>query len=238
MKATEQSVWWKKNVRITPDRVSVKLRNQDGSLMQSILLPTLLYPVPGLPEVFTSENTVPITDQGVLNVFDSVRYHIGACYSNTKTLVDALRLEGYPAVPYVGWLFVNGWGFPIHHCWAVLGNAVLDLADDFCVMLSGHNGDAFQNAESMEKVRELIVSFAKAAAKEKNSIRCSPVGRPASFLFYVGAPYQPENGARDFRRLMRQFPNHEAYLNKDSSWLSPVQRMMRDAGLMDWTKDL
>lgn len=227
--------WWEEKTRIKPDRVAVKLYNEDGSFRESIISPTLRYPLTGTPRVFHCKNTKQVSDPKILDIFDRVEYKHGACYSNTENLVAALRKEGYDAKSYVGWLFTGIDQHPIHHCWAVLDNSVLDLSDDFSVMLSGENGKHFLAAQNDPKLtRELIASFAVAATKSKNSIRCSTVGTPTPFLFYVGTPCEPERGKNIYYSLVRKFPDHECQLNIRPHGLNQTQQLMYKAGLMKW----
>jgi len=183
-------------------------------------------------EIFTYENTEQVLDKNVLAVYDKVKYNIGSCYSNTNALASALRMRGIEVKTYVGWIFTNNYQFPVHHCWAVVnGNSVLDLSDDFTVMLSGANGEHFEG-KSITETRELIADFQLAASRLPNSVRCNPVGTPTPFLLYVGCECEPEQGKVIYRDLIRRFPNHECQRNCDSSGLNATQRVMRKYGLI------
>lgn len=229
----EIKFWFEESARISDTKVVVKLKNQDMSFRKSVIIPTVYYPLNGEVCTFSAQNTKQVEDKAVLDIFDSVPYKIGFCYQNTQKLVQKLRAAGYNAVPYVGWLFTAVTDFPVHHCWCVLnGESVLDLSDDFTVMLSGTNGEHFIN-KSKDEIQEAIVSFATEARKRKNSMRCAVVGTPTPFLLYVGSPCEPEEGRLIYQRLIAANPNHECERNCDSSGYNATQRKMKDAGLMD-----
>lgn len=228
----EIKIWFEDSARISENKVVVKIRNSDMSFRKSVIIPTISYPLNGKVCTFSSKNTKRVEDKAVLDIFDSVRYKIGFCYQNTQKLVSKLQAAGYDAVSYVGWLFTSVTDFPVHHCWCVLnGESVLDLADDYTVMLSGTNGDNFKD-KSIDEVREAFVSFAKEAKKHKNSERCAIVGTPTPFLLYVGSPCDPEEGRRIYQKLIAAMPDHECQRNCDSSGYNATQRRMKEAGLM------
>lgn len=230
------SVWHERNVRYKEDKVVVKLRDEQGAFLKSIHVPTNYYPLNGKYEVFHYRNTAQVTDKNVLAAFDEVVYKIGHCYSNTKELLLHLKRKGYMAVPYVGWLFTSSYDIPIHHCWAVVigpeGKSILDLGDDYCVMLSEDNQKNFDTAQNIEEMRLMIASFQEWAGKHPNSMRCAPVGIPAPFLLYVGCPCDPDEGRMIYQRLMRQYPDHECESNCDKDGMNAQQRIFKERGLM------
>lgn len=224
--------WFEERVRFKEDKAVIKLANVDGSFKKSVILPTDYYPLNGKYEVFTCGNTKQTMDEGVLEIFDKVKYRIGHCYSNTSNLISRLKKHGYDVKSYVGWLFTSEQEFPVHHCWAVLdGNILLDLGDDFTMMLTGANGENFKDDLSKEEVRELMVSFQLAASRVPNSVRCYPVGRVTPFLLYVGCECSPEEGSVIYNNLIFKFPDHECQRNCDASGLNALQRAMREAGM-------
>lgn len=225
--------WHESRVNYREDRVAVKLANADGSFKKSIVMPTMMYPLNGKYEVFSYANTEVATDEEVLRIFDSMKYHIGHCYQNTDNLVTALREAGYDAKSYVGWLFVQATDYPVHHCWCVLnGNIILDLADDYSLMLGGENGELFQKAKNIEEYRELMVSFAAWAKGLRNRDRCTPVGTPTPFLLYVGCECSPQEGRRIYNKLIADYPDHESQRNCNEDGWNATQKKMQEAGLM------
>lgn len=193
-----------------------------------------MYPLNGKPKVFTFKNTKVCEDTAVLEIFDSIKYRIGRCYQNSKRLRDALVAGGYDAKTYVGWLFTSASDTPIHHCWVVLdGDVVLDLSDDFTVMLGGENKKNFKPNASRGEAIEAIASFHQSAQKQKNSIRCFPVGLPTPFLLYIGSECEAERGVRIYNELVSSFPRHECQRNFDQNGLNATQRVMMEKGLME-----
>lgn len=226
--------WYDEHIRLKEDKAVVKLFNEDGSFKKSIIIPTDYYPLNGRYETFTAENTVQCRDEAVLDIFDSVTYRIGRCYTNTKELVEKLRAAGYDAKSYAGWLFTEARSFPIHHCWAVVnGNMVLDLCDDYTVMLSGQNGKNFEAVlGNVEAIRLLIASFQKAGREWPNRARCCPVGKPTDFFLYIGCECEPDDARRIYQKLIARYPGHECERNCNAEGLNATQRVMREAGLM------
>lgn len=233
----EMDFWHESCVRLKDDRAVVKLYHEDGTFKTSIVVPTEYYPLSSgnVPyEVFHYKNTEPVTDEAVLNIFDDCTYKIGFCYTNTQGLVAKLKAAGYDAKAYCGWLFTSKGEIPVHHCWCVLdGKHVLDLADDYTVMLTGENGERFKKVSSIEEKRELIASFALAARKTKNRVRCQIVGVPTPFLYYVGTECDPEKGRECYNALIRKYPDHECQRNCDQTGLNATQKVMKQHGLMD-----
>ena len=230
----EPPVWWKGVLKEKTDAFVVKIKDVRGKLMQSISIPTVYYPLSGRAELFSFENTRKVTDPKVLRAFDSVAYRHGHCYANTEVLLRALAAAGIKdAVPYAGWLFTASDEFPIHHSWVVFeGASVLDLSDDYSVMLSGSNGENFTSVHGdPAATREMIVSFAKAASKVPNSVRCMPVGVPFRGFLYIGSPCDPERARRIYNDLLRSYPDHPCKENTDSLGYTKTLRLLEREGL-------
>lgn len=226
-------MWHEECVILKDDRVIVKLKNYDGGFKGSVIVPTSYYPLNDKYRIFTYKNTEQLTDENVLKIFDNVKYHIGRCYANAAELCDLLVKAGYNAKTYVGWLFTAITEYPVYHCWVVLNdNIVLDLSDDFTAMLMGSNAENFAN-KSKDEEREVIASFQAAASKVPNSIRCSPVGTPTPFLFYVGSECSADEGLRIYRNLTKKYPDHESVSNVGSDGYNATHRFLKNAGVMN-----
>lgn len=229
----ELKMWYEESAILKKDKVVVKLYDKNERFVKSVIIPTIRYPLNGKYEVFHCGNTEMVKDEEILKIFDSVKYTIGHCYTNVEMLIDNLKKAGYDAKSYVGWLFTGKGEVPVHHCWVVLnGKSVLDLSDDFTVMLSGENAKNFQKAVSKKEMSEMIVSFQMAAKTQKNRVRCYPVGMPTRFLLYVGCECNPENGRNIYQKLIKEFPEHECEKNCDSSGMNETQKILKKFGLM------
>ena len=225
-------MWYKDQVRVKTEKVVVKLKDENGNYKDSCNIPSMYYPLNDKYEIFSIENTNPVKNPRVLEVFDSVEYQIGKCYANTLNLVSALQKAGYNAKSYVGWLFTSKSDYPIHHCWAVLDNSVLDLSDDFSVMFSEENKQNFNGMKTADDFREAFVSFQKAARNYPNHLRCAPVGTPTLPLFYVGCECDPNQGRIIYNNLMNQYPNHVISENIDNEGYNKTQRYFQESGIM------
>lgn len=230
-----EKLWWERQFKDQKKRSVVKLETIDGKFNMKIIIPSDYYPLNGRHKVFTSMNTEIVLNKEILKLFDKVKYKNGHCYQNTLELCKILQEQGYPARPFVGWLFTNGVETPLHHCWCVLGDSVLDLSDDFTLMLYGENGEHFKNAKSQEELRNLVVDFHACAIEEHvpNHIRCQNVGQPTPFLLYVGSECNPLQGREIFQKLMQKYPEHECAENCDEDGYSPTQKLMQKRGVID-----
>lgn len=215
------------------NRIVAKLKNKDGSFKKSVIIPTDYYPLNGNEfKVFHSENTERTYDEILLSRIDRINYKIGCCYSNTAEVVKLLKAAGYDVKSYVGWLFVADSQFPVHHCWAVINDKhVIDLADDFSLMLCGDNYKIFEELNTQE-TRTALLDFTKEVKELKNSMRCCPVGTPTPILYYIGSECEPEEGKRIYQRLIKKYPDHECQRNCNGNGLNPTQKLLADNGLM------
>lgn len=226
--------WYEKHLTVREDKVVLK-RFVDGTFLGSIIIPTVMYPLNGKPEVFRFDSAAIVADKSVLDIIDGIPYQIGRCYTNAEAVTSALRNAGYDARTYVGWFFSTAGRTPIHHCWTVLnGKSVIDLADDFSVMLCDGNREKFQQAASVEERRALMISFQRWAGQYPNSKRCMPVGTPTAFTFYVGCPCSGKDGISIYNNLVRLFPDHPSH---PKGGINPTQEAMIKSGLMDWAKE-
>lgn len=217
-----------------PNKVIAKIRNRDGSLKSSVVIPTDYYPLnKNEYKIFHSGNTAEVTDENVLKLIDKVTYKIGHCYHNADEVANILKQNGHNVKTYVGWLFIGEHQLPVHHCWVVLNeNQIVDLTDDFTMMFGRWNGKCFRE-KSLTEARELLVDFSKWSKGLRNSERCFPVGTPTDGFYYVGTECAPIEGIKLYQELIRKYPNHECQRNCDNKGYNKTQRMLKDNGLMD-----
>ncbi len=231
------SHWCQKQMRMKPEKVVVKIHSEeDDSLIESINIPSVRWPLNGQYELFYTGNCAePPSDRRevIESIFNQQPYLRGHCYYNAEKLTERLVAAGFNARTYVGWLFCNEHEHPIHHAWTVLNdNTVLDLSDDFTLMCYGPNQEAFLSAKTMEERRLIYVSFAKWTNTLKNSQRCCPIGLPFRDLLYVGCPCSREEGIRIYNKLIDTFPQHPCAERVNQNNLSPTQELLKAAGLM------
>lgn len=220
-------MWWyeeNNRVNLKDEKVVVKLINPNGTFKQSAIIPTNYFPLNSLKyEVFNYANTVQVVDSKILKIFDSIKYKVGQCYSNTEKLAEKLLAAHYDVKTYVGWVFTSACDIPAHHCWCLVNDCfLLDLSDDYTQMFYGSNGENFQRAKTIDEQRQLMSQFRDAAARVPNSTRCYPVGKATPFLLYIGAECSPAEGVKIYQNLMRDYPQHDAAGPKND-WLASVQ---------------
>ena len=219
-------------IRFKEEKVVAKLHNEDGSHKMSINIPSAYWPLNGTKyEKFQFNDCALAEDETILEAFDATKYQIGRCYSNSEHLAQNLRERGVDAKIYVGWLFIEKNGVPIHHCWVVVNGSVLDLADDYYVQMA--NAEQFDKAKNNDERMELIADFQKWARQFPNSKRCMPVGRPTPGLLYIGCPCDPRMGRMIYNNLIDKYPDHVCNSNCDATGMNATQRVMARHGLMD-----
>lgn len=228
--ADKYTPWWSLQVRQKPDKVVVKIHNYDNSYLDSINIPTVMWPLNGKYELFHRDNCQLITDETVKQLTDGVDYSIGHCYYNAQLVTQALTDAGYDAKQYVGWMFISGNQYPIHHSWTVLdGVHVIDLADDMA--LKNGNWEKLTSGKTEKDARELLVDFTKWAMQYPHSQRCMPFGIPAPQLFYVGCECSRNEGIQIYNTLTDVYPNHPCRKNVRPSGMTDMQERLLKAGL-------
>lgn len=225
--------WFDTQMRVKPEKVVIRLKNREGDYLDSINIPTVMWPLNGVREFFNCLNCEEIIDPSMEEIVNALPYKIGHCYSNAEAVTSALCAAGYNAKQYCGWLFVSGNDYPIHHSWTVVnGKHVIDLADDSSLI--DYNHENFDKANNIKERRELLVSFQLWASKLPHSQRCIPFGKPGRRFLYVGCPCDRETGIQIYNNLSQVYPNHPC--NKKvrySNGMTQMQAMLADAGLME-----
>lgn len=217
-------LWWQTAVRNAGGKTEVTMANK-----RKLIVPSDYYPVNGKREVFTFKNCVPVDDEKILEAFDEVQYKIGYCYQNTLALVKKLKEKGIEAKPYVGWLFTGNHEYPVHHCWCVVDQSVLDLSDNW---LLPYSPEFKEFAKQFSDSKEAFASFMKEAMKMENHVRCQLVGLPSPSLYYVGTECDPEKGIEIWQNLLGKYPLHECQRNCDSEGFNKTQRYLQKMGVM------
>lgn len=187
-----------------------------GIMDKPIKFPSQMFPVAGHLEIIHHNNTEPFEEgaetEKLRKVYDSVSPGIGTCYHNIRVLLDACEKEQIKIVPYVGWVIIGG-GRPVHHCFATIGNHVLDLAvrpDEF--IPKGN-----EQVLNLEDGRELVANdFVSRIQYMKNSEK-STFGQVSSYEIYLASPCSPEMGLKTFQKLMQAYPKHPCYTNVEKS---------------------
>lgn len=226
------AAWYMRQVRFKPDKAVVKLYCQDGSLLEAVNIPTNRWPLntSNSYRAFHYNNCQLIEDPVIAEIVDALPYHIGRCYSNAKSVTEALQEQGYDAKQYVGWLFIGPDMHPIHHSWTVLnGEHVIDLADDSAVL--DYNHTQFEGL-SPEETRKAFVNFSKWIQQFPHSKRTQPFGVPSPRYLYIGWPCTKEEGIDIYNALLRAVPNHPCADNVQKNGMTRLQEMMCEEGIV------
>lgn len=213
-------MWYedRKKLRIKEDYIVAKLYNKDGSFFKAVTVPSEMYETVGTVKLFCKNNCKRIKDKIVLDIFDSIKYEPGKCFYFSSELCEKLRDNGYDAKLYAGWLFLDNNFLPTYHCWVVLDDSVLDLADHFT-----KNKEMFGCKNYTRE--EYANNFAK-LLKLKNSERCYPVGLPYEELLYAGSETTAEKGMKLCKKILDKYPNHEAFNKTNADGKTLTQQMI------------
>lgn len=206
---------------IKKDRIIEKLYDEEGKFLESVIIPTVYYPLPKEDfKIFGEEDCEEVTDEGIISAFDETKYCAGECFKNADRLSSALKMRGYETKTYCGWVVINN-DYPTLHCWVTIGKSVLDLSDSFFRM---EEEMMKRGIAEREDVKEIIQSL----LKEKNSERCRPLGIP--YYPLIGSKVTDGKEAEKFaRELLTRFPDHKYYV-KTRSGYTPLQEEMRKGG--------
>lgn len=221
-----------KCVRLSQDRLSYKLYDDNGNLADAVIIPTIQYPLSNNNfKVFTFENTCELKDEDAIKIIDGIERRIGFCYTNAENVVNAFANTNYNAKYYVGWYFVGN-EYPVHHAWAVLNDVYLiDLTNNSGWFFS--NLDKFEN-KSIDECRALLLDLELFLKDKPNSVYCNPLGMSiGGNRLYIGCESNADEGKMIFNKLIRDFPNHPCRKgSKTSPDISPLQEMLIKRGIM------
>lgn len=230
MDRTQIQTWYDKQCRLKNDKVVVKLHRSDGSLLDSVNIPTVMWPLAGPYEVFGCNNCQEISDPEVVRIINEQAYRIGHCYQNATNVTEALCKAGYNAKFYAGWMFIGSNQHPLHHAWTVLdGVHIIDLAED--LTLQDANAENFKKGKTDAERRALHVSFTKWSLQFPHSERCIPFGIPAARVLYVGCPDTRERAINEFNSLMHLYPEHPCCKKTRINGMTEMQAMLAEEGI-------
>lgn len=173
-----------------------------------INIPSRMYPLESDEyKVFSSENTEDITDTKIIDIFDSLEFNIGRCFTNSEKLCAALNDARHNAVQYVGWVFI-GDTFPVHHSFVVVNNHILDT-----VTFAISKDDAFYDKiaylpreRQYEEMSDYII-----AQRAKLNHEVLVFGRVGPQCIYIGSPATAEQGIDRNKELRLVYPEHPSF---------------------------
>lgn len=195
-----------------------------GILEKDIKIPSQMFPLPGPLNCIAVNNTEPFPDNEdtikIKRIYNSIIPGIGTCYSNIEKLIDALNKEGIKATSYVGWIISNG-AEPVHHCFAVIDNHILDFIPNFDLFNLQEYADS--DIETLrEKFAELMVERRKLPNSEYTTF-----GQVSKNNIYFASPCKPMIGLKEFNKLMKNFPFHPCYQNIYEDGSNKTQRLIQ-----------
>lgn len=211
-------------------KIYSKNENNTWDYIDSIVIPTDYYPLSDTSfKVFHCENCQITTNPDIISCFDSVKHVPGHCYSMADELHNRLKDKGFESAIWCGWLFIGN-RRPVHHCWVTVGadNVLLDIQDNADHIVSLLQGHSFKNDEEL---RRFLADTLAAELKQgiKNSVRCSPLGKPSSHTFYVGSRVSNGEAAKKiYQALVQKYPSHPNNRNLSNNGMTQMQKMIFD----------
>lgn len=212
-------------------RFVAKIYTDEGEFIDSIIIPSLYYPLNDVSfKTFHHYNCELVDDEVVIECFDKVKYQTGRCYAMADELSQILLENDIPHNIWCGWLFC-GTRLPIHHCWITTGSNdehLLDLQDnvqytEYCLE---YNKVAHDDTDA---ITDLITTLGVKRMKGEipNRVACCNAGRPHPSFYYVGCKTECGDTAREFyRKLIKEFPDHPCKANIDQKGMTKVQKII------------
>lgn len=224
------SEYYEKYFKVKKDKVVIKLHDtQTGEYKKSIIIPTVYYPLNSNDfKVFHSDNCEKVTDQTILECFDTIPFQMGHCYTMADSLYRLLKEKGVENVElWAGWLFCAA-ELPVHHCWVTVNDSLLDIAESFSFFYTDEMVEKYANAKNQIEMRMLVAKRSTEITKMKNSDRCSPVGIPNVSAFYVGSRVSSGLEAKAvYNDMVRKYPDHETIKMVNNSGLNLTQHFSK-----------
>lgn len=180
-----------------------------------------LYPVKDKKniKIFTYENTDYIGNESISKFIDSQKFKSGFCYSNTDIIVKHFRELFIPVIFYSGWVFV-GEHVPLHHAWAVYQNNVVDVSFRMSTIKVLNEVD-YTNPNWREGAAMRIKAREKRIPLSQDCI----MGKVFPNIAFVGSIDQFQLAKNRYNQMLKKFPNHPSYQNKDlKHGMTPFQR--------------
>jgi len=201
------------------EKVVILLNNNE-----KVVIPSRLYPLESTPfRILNEENTEPVLEQTIIELFDRAASNIGQCFTNIEQLVKNLNEAGYDAKQYVGWAFIFGDSQPIHHSVAVLDNSILDLRVNTTQLLK----DLPMGNYSLDERRQLLAQRYKLLEQLPNHQKCV-IGKCCLGEMYVMAEATKEQGQIRNRTLRTEYIDHPAFRDVRANGQTMMQSMILD----------
>ena len=221
-------------IKIKKDTVVYKTFNTKNEFVKSYIIPTVKYPTNSNKiRVFHEFNTSELFDQAIIDLFDSLTFDFGHCYSNADKLYNELKKAGYNAKIYAGWL-IRQLDTPVHHCWVVYDDRyVLDPSNTLCSLyryIEERCPD--MNSLTEQEQREVFCNYIEESKHMKNSEKCGYIGAAVTHV-YVGCEVSNTEQAKElYNDLMKKYPDHEIESNGDAAGRNQTQLMLEKRGLI------
>lgn len=220
-------VEWNGNLVEKKDRICFK-----GIRGKTVNIPSSMYPLSGEMEIFSQYNTENLDDLRIEEIFNSVHYQIGKCYTNAENLYNALSENQVDGVEcYEGWLLIGQNELPIHHAFVVIKkdgkNYVLDYAAD----MKADEADRLQAEYGKlpdDELRKVMLKTMKEKEKLPYSKKAT-FGKVDRMYLYVACECSPDRARENFQKLMKMYPDHPSYVGVDKrTGASKMQEMQLD----------
>ncbi len=200
-------------VRIKPNKVALRYyKNPTKEYAHSVVVPTDYHPLPdGEIEVYTANNTTPITDKKILDLLNKINFEMGKCYSISQQVYDVLKKNGYNPVILEGWMVLLVTTRLVHHCVVKLDDHIIDSSIDDSFIDEFKNLYSQNPSMSLEESRTLIADLYERDINKKTTEKYPNIGRLCNNAIFIGVPSTADDARNNYNRLMDMYPNHEDY---------------------------
>lgn len=191
---------------IRPNKVILKQTHS-----QTITIPSKMYPLQNKKTIqfFHSATTEPLSDDNVIDVFDSIEFEVGRCYGNMEKLEEAFKQAGLgkDLQVFTGWMVMPN-DPPIHHAWAMYKD--VHLIDPAARIDHYELLQAQTERKPKEQLRKEIVKLQE-QAEDADNHDIMTFGQSLPIFIYIGSETTPNEGRTVFNKLTQTYPNHPSY---------------------------
>ena len=189
----------------------IKMKNKGYEFLtheKKIMIPSKEFPLANKNKkdikIFIKDITEPVSDETIINIFNSIEIEIGKCFTNAQKLLLALENENIQ-----GWEYYSGWNFvynslPVFHTWIAKDNQVLDFTNKIS---NKDLEEKIMSCSSALESRELFKNFLIEENKKKHS-DSKICGQIHDNFLFIGTKDTYANATRIFSSLPK---NHISY---------------------------
>ena len=205
-----------------------------GESGAKIKVPSAMWPLKGNHNYFfTSESTVPCTDEEIKAIYESVQVETGKCYQNAERLRTALVKAGYPAKLCCGWMFYSD-TIPVHHAVVVMHGDAIQGGDKMMVFDSTSidytEAEAVVPTMTPDAGRKWFIDWIVSLQNKPRS-SYTTFGKAMPNTAYIVAECSYEDAVKTRAKLAKAYPKHPALGGFCTDDKTEIQKELQRKGL-------